>query len=200
MSCLYYEGLYNSIVAENNTLEQLYNNRNSAEPQKINYINVSADYLKSVNKIMFWIYISLCCVFSWFIYNSDFNEYIKMTIILFAFGFPWYIYPLQQGLYIFYMFIIKIISSSVYDDGYNTDTTDTTPHTTPAPTTPAPTTPAPTTPAPTTPAPTTPAPTTPAPTTPAPTTPAPDTYSDNGTRQGRGKKKEKKDKKEKNKD
>lgn len=123
MSCLYYEGLYNSIVAENNTLEQLYNNRNSAEPQKINYINVSADYLKSVNKIMFWIYISLCCVFSWFIYNSDFNEYIKMTIILFAFGFPWYIYPLQQGLYIFYMFIVKIISSSVYDDGYNTDTT-----------------------------------------------------------------------------
>ena len=196
MSCLYYEGLYNSIVDENNTLEQLYNNRNSAEPQKINYINVSADYLKSANKIMFWIYISLCCVFSWFIYNSDFNEYIKMTIILFAFGFPWYIYPLQQGLYIFYMFIVKIISSSVYDDGYNTDTnTNTTPATTPAPTTPDTTdditdditddTP------------------------PSPTGGPVDiggpvlesvTDDENETRQGRGKNKEKKEKKEKNRD
>ena len=118
MSCQYYNSLYDKLVEENQVLDQEYNNRNSAEPQKTKYINMSERAVKDINFVLFWIYISLCIIFAGFIYLSNYTLTAKVVILVLLFTYPLYIFPLQQTIYIIGTFFTSILTSSIYDNGY----------------------------------------------------------------------------------
>lgn len=118
MSCQYYNSLYDKLVEENQVLDQEYNNRNSAEPQKTKYINMSERAVKDINYVLFWIYISLCIIFAGFIYLSNYTLTAKVVILVLLFTYPLYIFPLQQTIYNIGKIFTSILTSSIYDNGY----------------------------------------------------------------------------------
>ena len=139
MSCEYYNSLYDKITQENEVLEQLYNNRNSAEPQKTKYIKITEQAINIVNYYLFLIYMLFCFFLAVFIYYSDYTFIAKFVIIILIVTYPWYIFSLQEFVFKISSFFVSVLTSSVYDNGYFEEISKVIPYSSGTTTTPEPT-------------------------------------------------------------
>jgi hypothetical protein len=117
-----YNTLYDKVKNENERLEDSYNNtknNHSADAQQSKYVDLSAKIIKNIYNISFWIYIVLSVVLCVFIYRNPFSLQIKLALGAVIFGFPFYIYFLENALYTFSVYIYYILISAVYSNGYS---------------------------------------------------------------------------------
>ena len=107
---------------ENDRLEDSYNNtknHHSIDGQQSKYVDLSAKIIKDIYNVSFWIYIILSLVLCGFIYRTSLSLQIKIGLVFIIFGFPFYIYFLENAVYSFSVYIYYILISVVYSNGYS---------------------------------------------------------------------------------
>ena len=117
-----YTTLYNKAKSENDRLEKTYNkikNEHSADAQKSKYVGLSQQILTNVYSYSFVIYILLSLVLFVQIYYKPFSPIMKAVLFIVIFGFPFYIYPLENLTYIICIYLYNIMVSTVYNNGYS---------------------------------------------------------------------------------
>jgi hypothetical protein len=118
-----YTALKQKVTDENNRLKNTYdkyNGEHSADAQKSKYVGLSEQILKNIYFYSFWIYIVLSLVLFVFVYNNQsFSMIIKVLLFVTIFGFPFYIYFLENFTYIICMYLYNIMVSTIYHNGYS---------------------------------------------------------------------------------
>jgi hypothetical protein len=117
-----YTTLFNKAKAENDRLENTYNkieNEHSADAQKSRYVGLSEQILKTIYTYSFWIYIFLSLILCVLIYYKPLSPIMKTFLVIVIFGFPFYIFPLENATYIICIYLYNIMVSTVYNNGYS---------------------------------------------------------------------------------
>lgn len=118
-----YNALYDKVKAENDRIQQTYEKRfndHSADAQQSKYVDLSQKILKTVYDYAFWIYIALSIVLYFFIWTkSGYSIPIKIILLIVIFGFPYYIYFLENIIYSYSLYMYYVIVSLVYNNGFS---------------------------------------------------------------------------------
>jgi len=117
-----YTTLYNKVKGENELLSSTANktiNDHSVDAQKSKYVELSQEIIKNVYNYSFWIYMVLAVILYVFVYQKSFSNLIKISLFAIIFGFPFYIYFLENATYIICIYLYNIMLSTVYTNGYS---------------------------------------------------------------------------------
>ena len=116
-----YNLLLNTVKTENERILASYDkvfNERSADSQKAKYMNQSGDMIWKIYGYLFWVYYIFIIVLSILLYFQPFSIYLKIVIILLMFGFPFYIYVVEEWLYVMTDYLWHILLSQVYSNGF----------------------------------------------------------------------------------
>ena len=117
-----YSTLHNKVKSENERIEKTFNkikNEHSADAQKSKYVTLSEEILKGIYTYSFWIYIILSIVLFILLFNRPLSILTKTMLFIVIFGFPFYIYYLENITYIICIYLYNIMVSTVYNNGYS---------------------------------------------------------------------------------
>jgi ABC-type multidrug transport system fused ATPase/permease subunit len=117
-----YTTLHNKIKSENERIEKTFNkikNEHSADAQKAKYVTLSEQILKSIYTYSFWIYIILSIILFILLFYRPLSTFTKAMLFIVIFGFPFYIYYLENITYIICIYLYNIMVSTVYNNGYS---------------------------------------------------------------------------------
>ena len=117
-----YNALYEKVKSENDKIQKTYDdikNNHSKQEQQSKYIDLSQKILNAVYMVSFWIYMILSIVLCVFIYYEKFSLKIKILLFVIIFGYPFYIYFLENLTYTVSIFLYNVILSTVYLNGYS---------------------------------------------------------------------------------
>jgi hypothetical protein len=106
-----------SIDQKNELIEKSYPGISVAGRKSI-YLDQSSTIFIMINKWLFWIYIALAIILSIMIILKPFSIYFKISMIAVIIAFPFYIYPLETGLYELLIYIYSVLLSVIYNNGY----------------------------------------------------------------------------------
>lgn len=112
-----YQLLLDKVTTENELIEKSYPGISVAGRKSI-YLDQSSTIFIMINKWLFWIYIVLAIILSIMIILKPVSIYFKISMIAVIIAFPFYIYPLETGLYQLSMYIYSVMLSVVYNNGY----------------------------------------------------------------------------------
>ena len=112
-----YQILLDKVTMENEMIKKSYPGISVAGRKSI-YLDQSSTIFITINKWLFWIYIALAIILSMMIILKPFSIYFKISMIAVIIAFPFYIYPLETGLYQLSMYIYSVMLSVVYNNGY----------------------------------------------------------------------------------
>jgi hypothetical protein len=116
-----YTALLDKVTSENVRLNSAYDNiknNHSADAQHSKYVTLSQQILKTVYTYSFWIYMVLSLVLAVFIYYKPFSIFMKLFFFAIIFGFPFYIYFIENLIYTICMYLYHIVRSMVYNNGF----------------------------------------------------------------------------------
>jgi hypothetical protein len=116
-----YNLLLNTVKTENKRISDSYDkvfNERSADGQKSKYMNQSGDMIWKIYGYLFWVYYITITILSILLYFQPFSIYLKILIIIIMYGFPFYIYPAEEWLYVMTDYIWHILLSQVYSNGF----------------------------------------------------------------------------------
>jgi hypothetical protein len=105
------------VTTENELIKKSYPGISVAGRKSI-YLDQSSTIFITINKWLFWIYIALAIILSIMIILKPVSIYFKISMIAVIIAFPFYIYPLETGLYQLSMYIYSVMLSVVYNNGY----------------------------------------------------------------------------------
>lgn len=87
--------------------------------QKSNYQMQTIQWILSIYKYLFWIYIAVAGVLAGCIYMyTPYNIYIKIFLAAVFLLFPFYILKLEQFIYSIFTFIYSLFTSTIYTNVY----------------------------------------------------------------------------------
>ena len=112
-----YQSLLDKVTMENEMIKKSYPGISVAGRKSI-YLDQSSKIFITINKWLFWIYIVLAIILSIMIILKPFSIYFKISMIAVIVGFPFYIYPLETGLYELLIYIYSVLLSVTYNNGY----------------------------------------------------------------------------------
>jgi hypothetical protein len=112
-----YQVLLDKVTTENELIEKSYPGISVAGRKSI-YLDQSSTIFIMINKWLFWIYIALAIILSIMIILKPFSIYFKISMIAVIIAFPFYIYPLETGLYELLIYIYSVLLSVIYNNGY----------------------------------------------------------------------------------
>jgi hypothetical protein len=112
-----YQVLLDKVTTENELIEKSYPGISVAGRKSI-YLDQSSTIFIMINKWLFWIYIAFAIILSIMIILKPFSIYFKISMIAVIIAFPFYIYPLETGLYQLLIYIYSVLLSVVYNNGY----------------------------------------------------------------------------------
>jgi hypothetical protein len=112
-----YQVLLDKVTTENELIEKSYPGI-SVSGRKSIYLDQSSTIFKMINKWLFWIYIAFAIILSIMIILKPFSIYFKISMIAVIIAFPFYIYPLETGLYELLIYIYSVLLSVIYNNGY----------------------------------------------------------------------------------
>ena len=112
-----YQSLLDKVTMENEMIKKSYPGISVAGRKSI-YLDQSSKIFITINKWLFWIYIGLAIILSIMIILKPFSIYFKISMIAVIVGFPFYIYPLETGLYELLIYIYSVLLSVTYNNGY----------------------------------------------------------------------------------
>lgn len=91
----------------------------STNYQKSNYQMQTVQWILSIYKYLFWIYIIVAIGLAGCIYQyTSYNKYIKILLAAIIILFPFYILKLEQFIYSILTFIYSIFTSTIYTNVY----------------------------------------------------------------------------------
>jgi len=91
----------------------------STNYQKSNYQMQTVQWLLSIYKYLFWIYIAVTAGLAGCIYQyTTYNKYIKVLLAALLLLFPFYILKVEQFIYSILTFIYSIFTSTIYTNVY----------------------------------------------------------------------------------
>lgn len=117
-----YTTLYNKVKDENDRLSMTNDktkNDHSADAQKSKYVELSQEIIKNVYNYAFWIYMVLAVILFVFVYKKPFSNLVKILLFVVIFGFPFYIYILENLTYKICIYLYNVMLSTVYTNGYS---------------------------------------------------------------------------------
>lgn len=117
-----YTTLYNKVKGENERLSDTENkkkNEHSVDAQKSKYVELSQEIIKNVYNYAFWIYMVLSFILFVFVYKQPFSTLTKLALFVVIFGFPFYIYFLENLTYKICIYLYNVMLSTVYTNGYS---------------------------------------------------------------------------------
>lgn len=101
-----------------NTNDQDKNER-SADGQQVKYVNQSSKILADAYKYVFYGYMALALISCVVIFLKSGMSLLKQIFLdLAILLFPFYIYPLQNMIYIAFIYLYKLITSNIYSNGF----------------------------------------------------------------------------------
>jgi len=112
-----YQALLDKVTTENTRIQKSYPGM-SVAGQKSIYINVSTSTLSNINNWLFWIYIAFAVILCMIVIMKPYSIQFKLFIVPVIAMFPLYIYPAEQLIYQFTMYIYNVLLSVVYNNGY----------------------------------------------------------------------------------
>lgn len=116
-----YQQLIESVTKENQIIDSTYSQGwklNSADGQQSRYIYQSSTILENVYNYGFWIYIAIAIILCIIIVRKEMSYYMKAVLCVVILLYPFYIYPLEKFVYIISVYILNILLSNTYDNGY----------------------------------------------------------------------------------
>jgi hypothetical protein len=112
-----YQILLDKVTTENEMIEKSYPGISVAGRKSI-YLDQSSTIFITINKWLFWIYIALAIILSMMIILKPVSIYFKISMVALIIAFPFYIYPLETGLYELLIYIYSVLLSVIYNNGY----------------------------------------------------------------------------------
>lgn len=117
-----YQQLIESVTKENNIMDSTYSQGwklNSADGQQSRYVYQSSTILENIYNYGFWIYIAIAIILCIIIIiRKEINYYMKAVLCVVILLYPFYIYPLEKFCYIISVYILNVLLSNTYDNGY----------------------------------------------------------------------------------
>lgn len=116
-----YNLLYTTVDTENKRISKSFNkmlDAHLADGQKSKYMNQSGDIILKIYGYLFWIYYICIIILTILLYFQPFSIYLKVFIVLLMFGFPFYIYHIEEWIYVYSDYIWHILVSQVYSNGF----------------------------------------------------------------------------------
>ncbi len=116
-----YQKLIETVTKENNVIDSTYSQGwklNSADGQQSRYIYQSSSILENVYNYGFWIYIAVAILLCIIIIRKEMSYYMKAVLCVVILLYPYYIYPLEKFLYSISIYIVNVLLSNTYDNGY----------------------------------------------------------------------------------
>ena len=116
-----YQQLIETVIKENNIIDSTYSQGwklNSADGQQSRYIYQSSSILENIYNYGFWIYIAVAILLCIVIIRKEMTYYMKAALCIVILLYPFYIYPLEKFVYIISVYILNVLLSNTYDNGY----------------------------------------------------------------------------------
>ena len=116
-----YQQLIETVTKENNIIDSTYSQGwklNSADGQQSRYIYQSSSILENIYNYGFWIYIAVAILLCIVIIRKEMTYYMKAALCIVILLYPFYIYPLEKFVYIISVYILNVLLSNTYDNGY----------------------------------------------------------------------------------
>ena len=116
-----YQQLIETVIKENNIIDSTYSQGwklNSADGQQSRYIYQSSSILENIYNYGFWIYIAVAILLCIVIIRKEMTYYMKAVLCIVILLYPFYIYPLEKFVYIISVYILNVLLSNTYDNGY----------------------------------------------------------------------------------
>lgn len=112
-----YQVLLDKVTVENEMIKKSYPGLSIAG-QKSVYVNESTETLTTINTILFWVYIVIGAILCIAVVIKPFSIPFKIAMVIIIIGFPFYIYPVEELIYVISMYIYSILLSVVYNNGF----------------------------------------------------------------------------------
>lgn len=106
-----------NVKLEKATIED--KNAHSADAQQVKYVNQSSKILSDAYKYVFYIYMALAVISCGVIFfKSGLSLMYQILLDLVILLFPFYIYPLQNIVYIGFIYTYNLVLSNIYSNGF----------------------------------------------------------------------------------
>jgi hypothetical protein len=119
-----YTDLVNKVQTQNNNIDQetqKFSQDHSTDYKKSFYENQSIEYLQNIYIYLFYIYLFFVLIIIFIlIFNGKIYNFNMLALVVGLIIFPFYIYPLEQLLYLFFMYIYNFLTEQVFPNVYIT--------------------------------------------------------------------------------
>jgi len=119
-----YTDLVYKVKTQNDNIDeeiQKFTQDHSTDYKKTFYENQSIDYLQNVYVYLFYVYLFFVLIVIFIlVFNGEIYKMNMLALVLLLILFPFYIYPIEQLLYLFFMYIYNFFTEKVFPNVYIT--------------------------------------------------------------------------------